>query len=113
VWNAGETRVERPKQTYPPEVSVAINKKTGSITIPEARDDAQSTLLTGLSASGDSTYAGFISKLKTFEKTLPAAQKLYEGRDYSVQPAPRTFVREVPFIDCLEKIILPCPSDLR
>jgi hypothetical protein len=42
---------------------------------------AHLTLLTAMSAFGDSTCPLFISKLKTFEKALLAAQKLYEGHD--------------------------------
>jgi hypothetical protein len=113
VWNADETRVGSPKQTAPPEVIVASNTKPESITIPEVRDDAQLTLLTAISAFGDSTYPLFISKLKTFEKTVLADQKLYEGHDYTIRSAPKTFITEVLFIDWLETIFLPRIAELR
>jgi hypothetical protein len=72
VWNADERRVEFPKETSPPEIIVGINIEPVSMTIPEVRDDAQLTLLTAISAFRDSTCPFFISKRKTFEKTLLA-----------------------------------------
>jgi hypothetical protein len=68
-----------PKRIAQREVIVAINTKPGSVTVPEEWDDAQLTLLTAISVFGDSTCPLFISKLKTFEKALLAAQKLYEA----------------------------------
>jgi hypothetical protein len=88
VWNGDETIVRCPKRIAQPEIIVATNMKPGSVTIPEERDDAQLTLLTAISALGDSTCPFFISKLKTFEKALLAAQKLYEGHDYAIRSAP-------------------------
>jgi hypothetical protein len=78
-----------------PRVIGAANTKPGSVTVPEERDDAQLTLLTVISAFGDSTCPLFISKLKTFEKALLAAQKFYEGHDYTIQSAPRRFITEM------------------
>jgi hypothetical protein len=113
VWNADESRVRCPKKASPPEVIVAVNTKPGSAAIPEARDDAQFTLLTAISAFGDWTYAFFISKLKTFGKTLPAAQKLYKGYDYTIRSASRTFMTKILFIYWLETFFLPRISGLR
>jgi hypothetical protein len=93
VRNVDETRVGCPQRIAQPEVIVATHTRPGSITIPQERDDARVTLLTAISAFGDSTCPFFISKLKTFEKALLAAQKLYEGHDYAIRSAPRTFVR--------------------
>jgi hypothetical protein len=68
VWNMDETRVGCPKRIAQPEVIVATNTKPGSVAVPEERNDAQLTLLTVISAFGDSTRPRFISKLKTSEK---------------------------------------------
>jgi hypothetical protein len=51
--------------------------------------------------------------LKTFAKALLSAQKLYEGHDYAIRSASRTFITEVLFIDRLGAIFLPCISELR
>jgi hypothetical protein len=51
--------------------------------------------------------------LKTFEKAFLDAQKLYEGHDYPIQSAPRTFITEVLFIDWLDTIFLPRISEVR
>jgi hypothetical protein len=83
------------------------------MTIPEGRDDAQLTLLTAISAFGDSTRPAFISKLKTFEKTLLDAQKLRPGHDYLIRSAPKTFITELLFINWLENVFLPRISKLR
>jgi hypothetical protein len=113
VWNADETRVGCPKKSSAPEVIVAANTRPGSVTIPEVRDDAQLTLLTAISAFGDSTPPLFISKLKTFEEPLLATQKLYSGHDYTIRSAPRTFITEVLFIDWLETVFLPRIAELQ
>jgi hypothetical protein len=55
VWNVDETRVGCSKRIEHPEVIVAANRKPGSVTVREDRDDAQLTLLTAISAFGDST----------------------------------------------------------
>jgi hypothetical protein len=111
VWNVDETRAGRPKRIAQSEIIVATNTKPGSVTVPEKRD--QLSLLTAISAHGDSTYPLFISKLKTFEKALLAAQKLYEGHDYALRSAPRTFITKVLFIDSLDTIFLARISELR
>jgi hypothetical protein len=92
-------RIGCPKKASPLEVTVAINTKLRSVAVPEVRDDAQSTLLRAMSASRDSTCVLLISKLKTFEKTLLAAQKLYAGHDYVIQSAPTTLITELLLID--------------
>jgi rhamnose utilization protein RhaD (predicted bifunctional aldolase and dehydrogenase) len=63
-----ETRAGCPKKIVSPEVTVATNTKLGAVTVPEAPDDTQLSLLTAISAFGDSTYPSFISKFKAFEK---------------------------------------------
>jgi hypothetical protein len=73
-WNDDKTRVGSAKHMSPPDVIAASGTKTGSVTIPEIRDDAKLTLLTAISAFGDSTYPYFISKNKTFGKTTLVAQ---------------------------------------
>jgi hypothetical protein len=84
-----------------PEVIVAKNAKPRLVTIPEVRDDAQLSLLTPISPLGDSTHLFFISKLKTFEKTLLIAS------------APRMIITEVLFIDQPETIFFPRIAELR
>jgi hypothetical protein len=113
VGNVDETRLGCPKRITQPEVIVPTNPKLDPVTGPEERDDAQLTLLTAISAFGDCIYPLFISKLKTFEKALLAAQKLYEGHDYAIRSAPRTFVTEVLFIDWLDTIFPPRIPELR
>jgi hypothetical protein len=66
-----------------------------------------------ISAFVDSTCPLFISKLKTFEKALLGAQKLYEGYDYAIRSASRTFITEILFIDWLDTIFLPPISEFR
>jgi hypothetical protein len=66
-----------------------------------------------VSAFGDSTCPVFISKLKTFERALLAAQKLYEGHDYAIRSSPQTFITEVLFIDWIDTIFLLRISELR
>jgi hypothetical protein len=112
VWNLDKSKVGCPKRTGQPEVIVVTNTKPGSVMIPEERDEAQLTLLTAISAFGDSTCPLSISKLKTFEKVLLAAKILYEGHDCAIRSAPRTFITEVLFIDWLDTIFLPRISEL-
>jgi hypothetical protein len=113
LWRADEMRVGCPKKAFPAEAIVAANIKPGYIMIPEVHDDAQLTLLTAISAFGDSTYPFFILKLKTFEKTLLTAQKRYEGHDYTIRSASRTFITEVLFIDGFERVFLLPIAELR
>jgi hypothetical protein len=113
VWNADETRVGCPEKRFPPEVIVAISRKPGTLAIPEVRDNEQLTLLTPISAFGDSTHLLYISKLKTFEKMLPAAQRLYSGDDHVIRSAPKTFIMEILFTDWLQNIFLPRISEFQ
>jgi hypothetical protein len=53
---------------------------------------------------GDSTHPLFISKPKTFGKTLLAARKLYAGHGYVIRSAQKTLITELLFIDWLETI---------
>jgi hypothetical protein len=68
VWNPDETRVGAPKKQKAPRVIVSIQTGPEPITVPEIRDDSQLTLLTAISAFGDSIPPLFITKNKTFEK---------------------------------------------
>jgi hypothetical protein len=95
-----------PKKTALPELTVTTRRQLGSVTVPEARDGTQLTLLTAISVFGDSEYRLFLSKFKAFENALLATQKLYEGHDCTIRLAPRTFITEVLFIDELETILL-------
>jgi hypothetical protein len=81
----------RPTKITPHEAFFATNTRLGSVSVPEARDDTQLTLLTAISVFGGSTY--LFSKLKTFEKALLAAQKLYESSDYTIRSAPPNICR--------------------
>jgi hypothetical protein len=100
-------------QGEPTLVSSHKSLKPGSVAVPEKWDDVQFTLFTAISAFGDFTCPFLISKLKTFEKALLAAQKPYEGHDYAIRSAPQTFIAEVLFIDWLDTIFLPGISELR
>jgi hypothetical protein len=103
-WNADEIRVGSAKQMSPPDMIVASGIKPSSVTILEIQDDAQLTLLTAISAFGDSTYPYFISKNKTFEKTALESQQLFEGHDYTIRTLPKTFITETLFIDWTEMV---------
>jgi hypothetical protein len=45
------------------------------------------TLITAISAFGDSTIPIFISKNKIFDKVSLAAQQLFEGYEYTIRTA--------------------------
>jgi hypothetical protein len=77
------------------------------VTLPEEKDDAQLPLITAISAFGDSTFPTFRSKNKTFNKTFIAAQKLFEGHDYTVRTAEKAFITEVLFRHWLQNVIVP------
>jgi hypothetical protein len=72
--NADETRVGSAKHMSPPDMIVASGTKPGSVIIPEIRDDAQLTLLTTISALGDSKYPYFIPKIRRSKNTALAAR---------------------------------------
>jgi hypothetical protein len=76
-WNADETRVGFATHMSPLDVIVASRTKPGSVTILEIRDDVQLTLLTAISAFGDSRYPYFSSKIIRSEKTALEAQQLF------------------------------------
>jgi hypothetical protein len=63
--------------------------------VPEEKHDAQLMLIMAISAFGDSTTPTFISKNKTFDKVSLAAQQLFEGHDYTIGTAEKTFIIEV------------------
>ena len=107
VWNADETRIGAPKKQRAPEVIVAKETRPGTTTVPEERDDTQLTLLTAISAFGDSIPPLIISKNQTYEKSLLAQRNLYEPHDYVIRNAPKTFMTEVLFIDWLETMFVP------
>jgi hypothetical protein len=52
----------------PPDVTVASGTKLDSIIVPGIQDDAKLTLLTAISAFGDSTHPYFMSKIKHSRK---------------------------------------------
>jgi hypothetical protein len=52
-------------------------------------------------------------KKQAFQKTLLADRKLYEGHDYTIRTAPKTFITEVLFIDWLKTMFLPRIEHLR
>jgi hypothetical protein len=54
VWNGDETPVGKPNKQEAPDVIVSATTKTGKVTIAEERDDSQLTVLTAISALGDS-----------------------------------------------------------
>jgi hypothetical protein len=58
------------------------------------------TLLTAISAFGDSMDPYFISKNKMFEETALEAQQLFEGHDCTIKTSPKTF------IDWIEMVFL-------
>jgi hypothetical protein len=71
------------------------------VTVADERDDTQLTLLTAISAFGDSIPPMFITNNKTFDETALADQQLYRGHDYVMRTADKTFTTEVLFIDWL------------
>jgi hypothetical protein len=113
VWNPDETRVGAPKKQKAPRVTVSVETGPEPITVPESRDDSQLTLLTAISAFGDSIPPLFITKNKTFEKNLLAQQQLFEGHDYTIRTAPKTFMTEVLFIDWVQTVFIPWNENLR
>jgi hypothetical protein len=97
----------------PPDVIVASGTKPGSVTVPEIRDELQLSLLTAISAFGDSTYPYSISKNKTFEKTALEAQQLFKGHDYTIKTSRKTLITETLFINWIEIAFLVRINDLR
>jgi hypothetical protein len=64
------------------------------MTVADERDDSQLTLLTAISAFGDSIPPMFITNDKTFDETALADQQLYHGHDYVMRTADTTFITE-------------------
>jgi hypothetical protein len=83
VWNVDETVVGCPKRIAQPEVIVATNMKPSYVTVLEEWDDVQLTLLTAISAFGDSACSFFISKLKTFEKNTSCYSEFHTTTNFS------------------------------
>jgi hypothetical protein len=50
-WNADETLVSSVKRMSPPDVNIATGIKHGSLLLPEIQDDAELSLLMGISHS--------------------------------------------------------------
>jgi hypothetical protein len=113
VWNADETRVGAAKKQTRPEVIVDARTQAGTVTIAQERDDSQLTMLTAISAFGDSLPPMFITKNKTFEEAKLAAEQLYHPHDYVIREASKTFITEVLFIDWLETQFIPRNENLR
>jgi hypothetical protein len=105
-WNADETRLGSAKHMSSRDVIVASWTKPGAVTIPKIQNDAQLTLLTAISALGNSRYPYFISKNKTFEKTALEAQRLFHGHDYTITTSLKTFLTETLFIGWIEMVFL-------
>jgi hypothetical protein len=63
--------------------------------------------LTAVSTFGHSIPPFFVSKNIIFEKDLLAKLEIYEGYDYTIRTAPKTFLTEVLFIDVLQTVLLP------
>jgi hypothetical protein len=113
LWNGDETRVGSPKQAVPPNTMAAVSTKPGTVTVPEEKTDVQLTLITAISALGDSTIPMPISTNKTFDKVSLAAQQLFEGHDYTSRAAEKTFITEMLSIDWSQNVFLPRVSHLR
>jgi hypothetical protein len=59
--------------------------------MPEEKDNGQLTLITAISAFGDSMMLMFISTNKIFDKVSLAAQQLFEGYDHNIRTAENNF----------------------
>jgi hypothetical protein len=80
-------------------VIASKDRRPGPTTVPAARDDAQLTLLTAISAFADSIPPLIISRNQTFEKSILTERQLDEGHDYVIRNGPKTLRTEVLFID--------------
>jgi hypothetical protein len=85
-YGVGEAR-DGSLKAAPPNVIVAAGIIPGTVIVPEEGDDAQLTLITAISAFGDSRISTFISTNKAFEKVSLAAQQLFEGHNYTIDTA--------------------------
>jgi hypothetical protein len=113
VWNIDETRVGKPKRTEPPNVIVAKETRPDAVTISFPLDDAQLTLVAGISAFGDYTVPMLISKNQTFDRDQISAQLFYEGIDYEIRRSASSFITEVLFVDWIQSVFLKKIQELR
>jgi hypothetical protein len=86
---------------------VAKRTRPRSVTVPKEGDDSQLTMLTAISAFGDSTPLIFISKNKTFLSEALAEQQLCHDHDSVIRNSAKTIMSEVLFIDWLQTQFIP------
>jgi hypothetical protein len=82
------------------------------MTIAEEHDDNRMTLLTGISAFGDSIPPLFISK-NNFEAEGLAEQHPFHGHDYLMRSAEKMFMIRVLFIQWFQTQFIPENDQLR
>jgi hypothetical protein len=70
VCNADETRIGFAKKCLSPQVILVKQTRLRTVIVSKGRNDSQLTMLTAISAFGDSIPPTFISKNKTFRKGL-------------------------------------------
>jgi hypothetical protein len=87
--------------------------RSGTITIPKLREYTHLTLLTAISAFGDSIQRLLITKNKAFEKIRLEEQLLYHGHDDVIRTSAKTFMTEVLFVDWLQNLFLRRNEELR
>jgi hypothetical protein len=68
-----------------PEVIVAKETRSGTITVPEKRDDTQLTFFTAIQDFGNSIPPLIVSESETYEKSVLAEQNCYENHDYIIR----------------------------
>jgi hypothetical protein len=107
VLNADETRIgDLKRQEVPRTVASAYAPPGTRVTVSEIGNNAQPTLLSAISAFGDSLLRLFIAKDRAFEKQALTGQQFFEGHDYTIRTAPKTLITEAAFIDWLENVLL-------
>jgi hypothetical protein len=99
VWNADERRVGKRKNQEAPDATVSATAKSGTVTIVEERDDGQLTVLTAISASGNSIPPLFITRNKPFEQGPSQREQLYNGHAYFIRNAEKTFITDILFLN--------------
>jgi hypothetical protein len=87
VTDIDETQADLPRKAQFPNLIVTASTKPDTVTVAEEKDDTQMTFISTSSGFGDSSFPMFISKNKTFDKTLLEAQKLFERHDCTVRTA--------------------------
>jgi hypothetical protein len=92
---------------------VAQQTRPKNVTVPKERDDSQLTMLTPISAFGDSTPLMLISKNKTFLSEALAGQQFYHDHDHVIRNSVKSLMTEVLFIDWLQAQFVPKTDDLR